>query len=96
MPLKPPVSRRKAEPVSDVDESLVWTAKGQVIPYKELEELLQKNHIVFISDLKKQTAHQAAKRISAKLNMQVKAYSATRFGVKGYGFMRIKKTEARA
>ena len=90
MSRKPPSKLKEAKKIDDTDEGLIFTARGQIIPYKDLETLLRKEQIVFIEGLKRQTAHQAAIRISKRFGFKVKAFSSTYQKVAGYSFMIIK------
>jgi len=84
------MSTSKQKRAIPVEKGLVFTSVGTVIPYPELETLLKRDHVVFVEDLKRQTAHQAAERISRRLKMKVFARAAVYGEAKGYAFYTIK------
>jgi hypothetical protein len=71
-------------------EDLTWTRPGQVVPYSDIENILRedKNALVFVEGLKKQTAHDAAYRIGRRLGFKVRARLCKYQNVKGYAFFR--------
>jgi hypothetical protein len=71
-------------------EELVWTRPRQVVPYSDIENILRedKDALVFVEDLKKQTAHDAAYRIGRRLGFKVRARLCSHQNIKGYAFFR--------
>ena len=67
----------------------------QYIPYEEVANALKSGHDVFFSNLKRQTAYKAAKKLSRMVGKEVIAVPCEADGEKGYAFTLLYDYEKR-
>lgn len=75
---------------------LVITSKGRLIPYEEMEPILERGDSVFIENISRQLAWSAAKRLTKKLGFTIKAFSAVQKVNEskakfGYAFIKVEE-----